>query len=251
VRVEIRIEPPAWSRRRKRVTVAAAVVAAVALVPLAWASDFFGDVPASNPHHDDVGAIAGAGITTGCGPGAYCPEQAVRRDQMASFMRRGFGRLAYGSLDIAGVPGPPTAIPGWSVAITPGLPAGALPGAAGFLQANAKVNVLLLDETGCPCAFGASLFLEGHGFMDSDDSYVTLRSVGEVGTIPLTGARRITTSGAKVVRVRMWGDGEAVANGDLTATYFPFGATGGNVLGPAPDEGGRGALLERAAELRR
>lgn len=43
---------------------------------------------------DDIAALAAAGITVGCNPPAgdrYCPEQTVRRDQMASFLGRALG----------------------------------------------------------------------------------------------------------------------------------------------------------------
>jgi poly-gamma-glutamate synthesis protein (capsule biosynthesis protein) len=36
----------------------------------------------------DINALAAAGITRGCAPGAYCPDQAVTRGQMASFLAR-------------------------------------------------------------------------------------------------------------------------------------------------------------------
>lgn len=51
----------------------------------------FSDVPATNPHGADIDAIAAAGITLGCGAAVYCPTDAVRRDQMASFLRRALG----------------------------------------------------------------------------------------------------------------------------------------------------------------
>jgi hypothetical protein len=48
----------------------------------------FADVPASSPFHDDIVAIATAGITGGCGGANYCPTSPVRRDQMAAFLLR-------------------------------------------------------------------------------------------------------------------------------------------------------------------
>ena len=60
----------------------------LAFVPAAWANHQFSDVPTASPHHDDVSTIARIGITGGCGPGLYCPTQAVQRDQMVSFVAR-------------------------------------------------------------------------------------------------------------------------------------------------------------------
>ena len=39
-------------------------------------------------HEADINAIAAAGITTGCGPGLYCPSAGVTREQMATFLAR-------------------------------------------------------------------------------------------------------------------------------------------------------------------
>jgi hypothetical protein len=74
---------PTW----KRAGLAVAALALIA-VPAAWASHEFNDVPTSSPHHADISAISAAGITSGCGPALYCPDQFVRRDQMASFINR-------------------------------------------------------------------------------------------------------------------------------------------------------------------
>lgn len=50
----------------------------------------FSDV-AGSEHDGAIGAIAAAGITSGCAPDRYCPDDAVTRAQMASFLARGFG----------------------------------------------------------------------------------------------------------------------------------------------------------------
>ncbi len=66
-----------------------ALVFALAAFPLgAAAIDQFPDVPDSNIFHNDINAIAAAGVTTGCGGGNYCPSAFVTREQMAAFMNR-------------------------------------------------------------------------------------------------------------------------------------------------------------------
>jgi hypothetical protein len=55
----------------------------------AAAQDFFADDSGSS-HEPDINALAAAGITSGCATGAYCPEQSVTREQMASFLVRAF-----------------------------------------------------------------------------------------------------------------------------------------------------------------
>jgi hypothetical protein len=46
----------------------------------------FADVPASNPFAPWIEDLASRGITTGCGPGLFCPLQPVTRKQMAVFL---------------------------------------------------------------------------------------------------------------------------------------------------------------------
>jgi hypothetical protein len=44
-----------------------------------------------NKHEANINRLASAGITSGCGPGRYCPEGVVARDQMATFLVRALG----------------------------------------------------------------------------------------------------------------------------------------------------------------
>lgn len=50
----------------------------------------FGDI-SGNIHAGNINAIAAAGITTGCTATSYCPNQAVTREEMASFLARALG----------------------------------------------------------------------------------------------------------------------------------------------------------------
>ena len=50
-------------------------------------TDAFTD-DAASPHQADINSLAEAGITTGCGPGLFCPTASVTRQQMASFLTR-------------------------------------------------------------------------------------------------------------------------------------------------------------------
>lgn len=49
--------------------------------------DLFADDDGS-PFEAEIEAIAAAGITEGCGPGAYCPDDPVLRKEMAAFLAR-------------------------------------------------------------------------------------------------------------------------------------------------------------------
>ena len=46
----------------------------------------FDDVPCPSAFADWIEALFAEGITGGCGPGLYCPQNPVRRDQMAAFL---------------------------------------------------------------------------------------------------------------------------------------------------------------------
>ena len=46
----------------------------------------FADVPCPSQYADWIEAMAAEGITGGCGGGNFCPQDSVRRDQMAPFL---------------------------------------------------------------------------------------------------------------------------------------------------------------------
>jgi len=55
----------------------------------------FDDVPATHWAAPWIKQLADEGITTGCGDGNYCPEDLVKRDEMALFILRGMHGSAY------------------------------------------------------------------------------------------------------------------------------------------------------------
>ncbi len=63
----------------------------------------FGDVPCPSPFANWIEALAAEGITGGCGNGDYCPQNPVRRDQMAAFLLKAEHGAGY-------VPPPCTAV---------------------------------------------------------------------------------------------------------------------------------------------
>ncbi len=44
-----------------------------------------------SPYEPQIDAVASAGVTLGCEPGRFCPDDVVTREQMASFLRRAAG----------------------------------------------------------------------------------------------------------------------------------------------------------------
>lgn len=64
----------------------------------------FADVSAGDPHAQNIGALAAAGITSGCGGNDFCPNDRVTRAQMATFLRNAMGlsaRAPQGVRDVA------------------------------------------------------------------------------------------------------------------------------------------------------
>lgn len=53
-------------------------------------SPVFDDVPLDHPYYVEISWLVSQGITNGCGPQAYCPEDPMSREQLASFIVRAF-----------------------------------------------------------------------------------------------------------------------------------------------------------------
>jgi hypothetical protein len=224
--------------RRRHLLVLGALAAALAIaVPVAWGA-VFGDTT-GNQFEADIDAIALAGITKGCTGGAppnYCPADNVRRDAMAAFMHRGFGRVGFDSETGAALNGTDQVIA--TLPITVGLPSGATSGAAGFVKVDAEVRFDVTNATGCPCQVRAGLKdLDTDSFIDGlFYSRTVVDSTQNIMTIPVTGVGTVTTSGVHnygVVAAIQTGTGSVNGSANLSAIYAPFGSTGTNTLGAA------------------
>ena len=77
------------SGRWLTVVVIMLLVAALVPVTALAAGQFIDDD--GNTHEANIEWLASAGITVGCGPGEFCPYQAVTRGQMAAFLHRDLG----------------------------------------------------------------------------------------------------------------------------------------------------------------
>jgi hypothetical protein len=236
MKIHLTIEVNPWSwRGLRRLVVVGIFVLAIALPAVVWASDDFFDVPDDQLFHAQISAIAGAGITTGCGDPAartYCPEDFVRRDAMAAFMHRGFSRVGMFSYlaTITQTTDSASATVG-SGTITVGLPSNALAGATGFLEGHASITIYG-PSSGCPCGYQAALYdLTDADYFSATGQILTV-SDSESGHITLSGAIDTTISGAHTIQLRVWrvsGTGTgARAHGDATVSYHPFGSTGGS-----------------------
>ena len=87
------------------VSVMAIVAGLVGAGGAVWASHQYGDVPDSNPFHDQIGAITDSCIATGYGDGGFHPAGSVSRQAMAAFLARGLGRLEVADAGVTTLPG--------------------------------------------------------------------------------------------------------------------------------------------------
>jgi hypothetical protein len=151
-------------RISRRATVVG-VLLAVLLPGAALASHQFPDVLDGNPFHDDIAAIAGAGVTAGFGDGGFHPAANVTRQAMAAFLHRIGGRAALAvsfapitpSLTVnAGVTST-TFVPVRQVTITvPGTTNPFSPQQLVHIQGHVEFTTSMSTSLqGCPCEFGA------------------------------------------------------------------------------------------------
>ncbi len=235
----VRMQIPEQERRRlrripmprrwwTRLLVAGSALAVI-VAPAAWANHQFTDVPTASPHHADISAIASVGITGGCAPGLYCPGQAVTRDQMASFIRRGLPRT--GS---AGTTADQTLTTTFADIAQDSLITGGTAGGGGFVVLLGSFTVhgdvgtlpnssriefrFVHDDTG---------FLSNVSEVSVDPSSVSNPSAAPmkqwVFTVP-TGATETFSLQARVASV---GGGTITARSSLiTLIYIPFGPSG-------------------------
>ena len=117
--------------------------------------------------------------------------------------------------------------------ITVGLPSNALAGATGFLEAHAAIT-LVAPSSGCPCTYHAGLIDVTdvpEDFFNLWASELTVDN-SEIGHFTVSGAIDTTVSGTHTIQLRVWrftGSGTgAVARGNATVSYHPFGSTGGS-----------------------
>lgn len=79
------------SRTAVPVLIGAAALAIASAGGALAAHETFSDT-AGNPHEAGIHFLSESGITSGCGDGRYCPQDALTRGQMATFLHRLAGR---------------------------------------------------------------------------------------------------------------------------------------------------------------
>jgi hypothetical protein len=229
-------------RRRPRFYPALAViavmsVAAISVATVAGAIDDFSDVSNGHPFHDEISAIADAGITTGFEDGTYRSGAAVSRGSMAAFLGRGLTRAGYdeGSSSVASAAFQTLG----EVDMERGAAVGS--GDGGFYVVTATVEVATTGVAShCPCTVTA--FVDVPGLADeqvigvlgapADNSgrareSLTLHAVVPAGP-DLPGTEFTLQAGA----FRNSGSGEPTYEftGSLSVLYVPFGFDGTQAL---------------------
>lgn len=238
----ITVGGPRWLRLPRRRSLRLALVfaaALVVLVPVAWAADRFTDVPVSSPHHDDISAIATAGITRGCNPPAntqYCPGDFVRRDQMASFLQRGLGRAGRSvaiNRQLAFT---------WQAVNSVGI---TVPGSGFVLVTATGTPQKSLGCDPCKVAVRVSDPVSGEFSQEQVDS-VTIAPAGEkdggmgvTWLFPVTGITSPTPRTFNVDARLYAGAGEVFFDSTVTALWVPFGPLGAGTLGSQSPPAGR------------
>ena len=229
---EAGVNPARIDRGRVLLVVAVATVALAVGIPIALASHAFNDVPSSSPHHDDIGAIQYAGVAGGCSPTLYCPGQDVRRDQMATFLRRGYSRTAHGKMSPASaqtLSGSTTTLALLTLQI------GGVAGKTQTVKLDGVAAGVISSSLDCPCE--SEFFITRDGVGPVSDAFpmtnIAAASGGVGGeTTAVTAVVSVPTATTQTFRLvgrrtPVGFTGTVVAYGALSAVTGTFGSTGG------------------------
>jgi hypothetical protein len=213
----------------RRKTVLLAVVAILALAVPAAAQTAFRDVGSNYVHAEGVQKMRQAGITAGCGDGRdYCPNDAVTRGAMASFLSRGGGQgygatnattFAAGTGNVNGVP------------VTLDVTGAGESGGRQQVVLSGSVSVAASgDVTGCPCEVEAYIY-RARGSVVGPRSFATLDPSSTI-SMPVDWATRIDSGRTEQYRIAVFIDGTQQTSGlradaTLNAVTAPFGRVAG------------------------
>jgi predicted RNA-binding protein with TRAM domain len=220
--------------RKRWVLLAAVLGTALAVaVPVAWAT--FTDVPPGNPFYADINAIQGAGITTGCGGGNFCPNDNITRQAEAAFAHRGLPRTAQtqaindGSISFSDDFPTDTVVGFVSIAV---------PGVAGgtqFIHAEAHMSNFYSAGSTRPFLVGYYIADGSCTGPNSGINYVTIPNSNPNETTASTTWTEPVGSGTThtlgLCAFTTTGDGVAGTEAfTLDLSTVPFGASGGSAL---------------------
>jgi hypothetical protein len=228
--------------RKRWVALVAAVATLAIAVPVAFAT--FTDVPPSNPFYADINAVQGAGITSGCGGGNFCPTDNITRQAEAAFVHRAAARVGYGTIT-AGNVAVASSTPA-DIAVTT-IDVGGVPGGTQVIKLDASLGAYAAGAD-IPEDLGYFISQDGVGQI-TVESGITLATAGPsglaIGNGSFTAAVTVPTASTQTFRlqaVRFAGAGTSSAWGSLTGSTAPFGSTGASTLAPSGRVRGAGGL---------
>jgi hypothetical protein len=220
---------------RKRWLVLVAAVATFAIAaPVAFATFF--DVPPSNPFYADVNAIQGAGITSGCGGGNFCPGDNITRQAEAAFVHRGSPRIAQSATIANIVVGPSAGAATDTVVGSVTIDVGGVSGGHQFVKVDA--HAAFTWKTGTTPFFVAYYIADGtcSGAGSPTFSDTIVGNPGD-DTASAAWAEQVPTNGAKTFVLCAFTDPGYSVNVEgvtVDATTYAFGSTGADTLGAKP-----------------
>jgi hypothetical protein len=161
----------------------------------------FGDVHVGHAHEDGIRAVAEAKVTVGCGSGSnFCPEHAVNRGQMATFLMRAFRLPAAGAPTFGDVPADHPHAEGIAAVQAAGIAEGR---GDGRYDPEASVR---RDQMASYLANALELSDRSHGFTDVPRDSVHGGAIGAIAhrgiTTGINGGTRYDPSG-DVTRAQM------------------------------------------------
>lgn len=242
MRITIEVNSPQWSahavRKLKWGVLALALLVALAVPTLVFSGHQFTDVPDTHVFHTEISNLVGAGITSGCATGQYCPDAPVIRASMAAFLGRTASRVGASATLLTPTVGDRFVNVATKIVVIPGAA-----GATQFAKVEGFVTVFNSDGNpqACPCNVTARLVdltsgaisvqvfdrikpATGGGFTSYDQ--ITL-FIAWVFPVPTATSRTFALQVLVVASSPL-----NLANPGLAITSHPFGATGGGILGP-------------------
>jgi hypothetical protein len=219
---------------RKRWLVLVAAVATFAIAaPVAFATFF--DVPPSNPFYADVNAVQGAGITSGCGGGNFCPGDNITRQAEAAFVHRGSPRIAQSAAIANIVVGPSAGASTDTVVGSVTIDVGGVSGGHQFVKVDA--HAAFTWKAGTTPFFVAYYIADGtcSGAGGQTFSDTIVANPGD-DTASATWTEQVPTGGPKTFVLCAFtdpGNSVNVESVTLDATTYAFGSGGAATLRPA------------------
>ena len=224
MRITIQVSRPSF----RRLPVALALGLLMLAGP-AFASHQFTDVSDANTFHTSIARIADAGLAAGCTTTTYCPTEDVTRGQMAAFLGRSGGRIAYDSSDSIVQISTAAATP--SILATLTIQPGGIAGGTAFVQIMASAHAQFPSATGLPATAHFRIREQGGAYL-SGQGWSTLASAG-IQSAGFLAVVTVPTGVAKTYELtayRQEGTAGLISFGWMSATSYPFSGDGDDVL---------------------